>query len=155
MIEIQARQSVSINLPVATVFAGLCDLEKMTDWSSAVISLEKTTPGETLRSGVLAKITFRFLGQWQDILFEIIEYEPDRCLTLKSIAGHVPCLFCYQLESAETGGTTLAEQAVINLVEEPGELMMPVITSALRRQLEYDLLTLKDLLEARAAMCEI
>ena len=155
LIEIQARQSVSIDLPAATVFASLCDLEKMTGWSSAVISIEKTTPEEALRSGAIVKGTFRFLGQWLDFLFEVIEYEPDRCLTLKSIAGYVPCLFCYQLAPAENGGTTLAEEAVINLVEEPEEPMKPVITSALRRQLEYDLLTLKDILEARAAMCEI
>lgn len=155
MIEIQARQSVNINLPTATVFASLCDLEKMTGWSSALISIEKTSLEEELHSGTIVKSTFRFLGRWLDILFEVVEYEPDRCLTFKSIAGYVPCLFCYQLEPVENGGTTLAEEAVINLVEEPGELMKPVITSALQRQLEYDLLTLKDVLEARAAMCEI
>ena len=153
MIEIQARQSVFINLPAESIFASLIDLEQMVGWSSALISSEKTTP-EPLCSGSIVKSTIRFLGRWVEIFFEVVEYEPNRCLTFKSIAGYVPCLFCYQLEPVESGGTTLSEEAVINLVVEPDELMKPVITSTLQRQLEYDLLTLKDLLEARAAMCE-
>ncbi len=154
MIEIQARQSVVINLPAEDIFASLCDLEKMAGWSSALISSKQTTP-DALGAGTIVESTIRFLGNWLEILFEIVEYEPNRCLTFKSISGCVPCLFCYQLEPVASGGTKLSEEAMIELIEEPGELMEPVITSALRRQLEYDLLTLKDVLEARAAMCEI
>lgn len=153
MIEIQARQSVFINLPAEDIFVNLCDLEKMAGWSSALISIQKTTP-DALRSGAIVQSTIRFLGNWLEILFEVVEYEPNRCLTFKSIAGSVPCLFCYQFEPVEGGGTMVSEEAMIDLIEEPGELMEPVITSALRRQLEYDLLTMKDLLEAQAPMCE-
>ena len=59
--------------------------------------------------------------------FEIVECEPGRSLTIKS------------------------QEAVIHLTGSMLGLEEPVVTRVVRRQLEHDLLTLKDLLEASAA----
>jgi len=62
-----------------------------------------------------------------------------------------PCLFCYQFEPVEDRGTIVSQEAVIHLTGSMLGLEEPVVTRVVRRQLEHDLLTLKDLLEASAA----
>ena len=86
-----------------------------------------------------------------DITFEIVEYEPDRCLTIKSLSGITPCLFSYQFEQTEDGATTVSLETVIHLTGGTLGLTESVTTNVVRRQLVHDLLTLKDILEAGAA----
>ncbi len=62
-----------------------------------------------------------------------------------------PCLFCYQFEPVEDGGTTVSWETVIHLTESMFGLEESVVTHVVGRQLEYDLLLLKDMLEASAA----
>ena len=143
------KQSIVINLPVEEIFAYMSDIANMVDWSSAIIAVRKISPGE-LHVGATVQSTIRFLGKWLDITFEIVEYEPNRYLTIKSSSGVTPCLFCYQFEPTEDGGTTVSQGTIIHLTGGVLDLAEPVVTSVVRRQLEYDLLTLKDILEARA-----
>ena len=86
------------------------------------------------------------MGRWLNVFFEVVEYSPDRCLTLKSIAGSPPSLFRYLFEPAEGGGTTMTEEAIVQ-VDDIADQANPVISSAVTRQIEYDLQTLKELLE--------
>lgn len=146
----KVKQSVVINLPTEEIFAYMSDLENLVDWSSIVIAVRKISPG-TMHVGAMVRSTIRFLGRWVDITFEVVEHEPGRYLTIKSICGVAPCLFCYQFEPIEGGGTIVSQEAVIHLTGGILGLDEPVVTSAVRRQLEYDLLTLKDMLEASAA----
>jgi len=142
------KQSIVINLPVEEIFAYMSDIANMVDWSSAIIAVRKISPGE-LHVGATVQSTIRFLGKWLDITFEIVEYEPSRYLTLKSISGVTPCLFCYQFEPSEDGGTIISQGTIIHLTGGILDLAEPVVTNVVRRQLEHDLLTLKDILEAR------
>jgi uncharacterized membrane protein len=144
------KQSIVINLPAEDIFAYLSDLENQVDWSSVIIAVRNISPG-TLHLGATVRSTIRFLGRWLDITFEIVECEPHRSLTIKSIAGVAPCLFCYQFEPAEDGGTIVSQEAVIHLTGKVLGLAEPVVTRVVRRQLEHDLMTLKDVLEASAA----
>ena len=93
--------------------------------------------------------TTRILGRWLEMTFEVIECEPSRSLTIKSIAGVTPCHFCYQFEPIEDGGTNVSLEAVIHPRGILG-LAESVVTNVVRRQIEHDLLTLKDMLEASA-----
>ena len=149
MIKMNVKQSIVINLPIEEIFAYMSDIENMVDWSSVTIAVRKISPGE-LQVGATVRSTIRFLGTWLDITFEIVEYEPSRYLTFKSISGVTPCLFCYQFEPTEDGGTTVSQGTIIHLTGGVLDLAEPVVTSVVRRQLEHDLLTLKDILEARA-----
>src|SRR5947209_17201498 len=146
----KTRQCVAINLPAEEIFAYMSDPENLTDWSGATIAVRKTSPGG-LHVGATLRNTMRFLGRWMDITFEIVEYEPGRCLTIKSLSGVTPCLFSYQFEPTEDGATNVFLEAVIHLTG--GILGLPesVTTNVVRRQLVHDLLTLKDVLEAGAA----
>ena len=147
MITMNVKQNVFINLPAEDIFAYVSDFENLVDWSSVMVAARKISPG-VVEVGATVRGTVRFLGKWADITFDIVEYEPGRYLTIKSTSGIAPFLFCYQFEPAEDGGTTLSQKAVIHLTEEVMELKGSVITSAVRRQIEYDLVTLKDMLEA-------
>jgi hypothetical protein len=154
VITMNVKQNVFINLPAEDIFAYVSDFENLVDWSSVMIAARKISPG-AIEVGATIRGTVRFLGKWLDITFEIVEYEPGRYLTIKSTSGIAPFLFCYQFEPTEDGGTSISQKAVIHLTEEVMELKASVITSAVRRQIEYDLVTLKDLLEASTSKCKL
>ena len=149
MIPVHLKQRLVIQQLIESVFAYLSELQNLVEWSSSVIAVRKLTEG-AMQVGATVQITSRFLGNWQDLTFEVVEYDPSRWLTLKSLSGVTPCFFSYQLESAEEGETVVSQEVMISLTE--GILVQPehVVISALRRHLEGDLLTLQDLLEARA-----
>ena len=151
MVEIQVQRSVFINLPAEDIFAYVCDLESMVDWSSTTIAIRKTSPGE-ISIGARMRSTIRFLGRWLNVVFEVVEYSPGRCLAFKSIAGSPPCLFGYQFETMAGGGTTLSQEAMVQIVGGSADQANPVIASAVARQIEYDLQTLKEILESGLVM---
>lgn len=86
-----------------------------------------------------------------EIVFEIVEYEPARYLSFKSIEGIMPCLFCYQFEPVQGVGTLISEEATIYLLALPDGLREQEVTEALGCQMGSDLRTLKQLLEAGAS----
>ena len=146
MIKIDIKQNVSINLPVEKVFAYMCDLDNLINWSSTVTAVKKSLPG-VMNIGSTVQTTVRILGKWLDITFEIIECDPNHYLTIKSIAGVSPCLICYQFESVTDDRTIVSHEIMIHHTEGVVDLSLPVIESVLSRQLAHDLLTLKDVLE--------
>ena len=143
------KQSIIINLPSEEIFAYMNDLENLADWSSVVIAARKNSQ-QSMHVGTTVRCTIRFLGRWFDISFEIVECKPSRYLTIKSISGVAPCLICYRLDPVEVGGTSVTTEQVIHSTGGFLGLTEPVVTSMIRRQLEHDLLTLKDILEAKA-----
>ncbi len=151
MITVQVKQSVFINLSAEKIFTYLSNLENLMNWSS-VINVVKDRSPEVLQVGATVQSTVRFLGCWHDMTFEVIECEPYYSLTIKSISGVAPCLFWYQLEPVAGGGTSVSQEAAVDLIEEFAERAGQIITYALQRQLEHDLLTLKDILEVREAL---
>jgi uncharacterized membrane protein len=150
----QFKQRVFIDLPTEEIFAYLSDLDNLMDWSSVVITARKNS-SRAACVGASAQSTIRFLGRWLNITFEIVECEPGRCLTIKSVSGGLPCLFCYQFEAVEGGGTATSQESSIHYIEGVIDMAEPVVRSAILRQLEYDLLTLKDILEARTSVSRL
>jgi uncharacterized membrane protein len=144
------RQTVVINLPAEDIFTYVSDFGNLADWSGSTIAGRKISPGE-MQVGAAVRCTHRFLGRWMEMTFEVVEYEPGRCLTIKSLAGVTPCLFSYQFEPLEDGATRVSLETVIHLTGAILGLTDSVVAKMIRRQLGHDLLTLKDLLEASAA----
>jgi hypothetical protein len=151
---INIKQRVFIDLPTEDIFRYVSDLDNLIDWSSATIAIRKLSPGE-IGLGTIVRSTSHFLGRWLDITFEIVEYHPNSYLTIKSISGAAPGLYSYQFEPAKSGGTIVSLEVVLHLTLERADLTEPVVISAIRRQVEYDLLTLKDILEARLPTSKI
>ena len=148
--ELKVKQSVVINLPVAESFTYQLDLENLIEWSSMVIAAKKTSPGE-MQIGTTWRVTIRFLGRWLENTYVVVEWEAGRQITLKSTSGITPCHFSFTFESLAGEKTNLLREAMINLRIKGGfmDVAEPVLASVLRRQVEHDLLTLKDLLEGR------
>jgi hypothetical protein len=145
------KQSVVIDLPPEEIFAYMSDLENVADWSSVVISARKISQ-ESMHVGATVRCTIRFLARWFDISFELVECQPSCYLTIKSISGITHCLISYRLEPVEGGRTNVLSEQVIHSTGGFLGLAEPVTTNMIRRQVEHDLLTLKDILEAKASM---
>jgi carbon monoxide dehydrogenase subunit G len=151
LIKMEFKQEVVINLSPEDIFAYVSDLENLADWSSVVISVRKISQ-ESMHVGATVRCTIRFLGRWFETSFELVECKPVHYLTIKSISGVAPCLIYYQLEPVESGGTSVSLEQVIHVTGRYLGLADPVASNIIRRQVEYDLLTLKDLLEAKLAI---
>jgi uncharacterized membrane protein len=149
--KMKVEQSIHINLPTEEIFAYLSNLENMANWSSAVISARKISSEEML-IGTTVRCTIRILGRWFYTTFEIVECVPNRYLTIKSISGVAPILICYRYEPVEGGGTNISLEEIIHFTGGVLGFAEPVVTSIIRRQVAYDLLTLKEILEAGVSM---
>jgi carbon monoxide dehydrogenase subunit G len=149
--KMEFKQNVIINLPPEEIFAYMSDLENLADWSSVVISARKTSP-ESMHVGATMRCTIRFLGRWFDNAFELVECQPSCYLTIKSISGIAPWLVAFRLEPVEGDGTVVSSEHVIHHTGGFLGLAEPAITNMIRRQVEHDLLTLKDILEAQASI---
>jgi uncharacterized membrane protein len=143
----EIQRSIFIDVPTNESFAYTSDLENMVVWSSSVIVMRKLSPGAT-QAGTKVQSTVRFLGRWLNITFEVVEYNPGRCLTLKSISGGTPCFFYYQFDPHENGGVTVSIHSMIHISSGILDLPEPMVIDTIERQLEYDLQTLKHMLEA-------
>jgi hypothetical protein len=83
--------------------------------------------------------------------YEVIECQPHSHLTFKGTTGIDPCVFSFQFDATE-GGTTVSLEAILSLHLQAGVLGLPeaVLENIVKRQIQHDLLALKDVLEARA-----
>lgn len=140
-----------INLSAEKIFDYMTDIDNCVEWSGTVIAIRKTAPG-AICVGTTLRFTTRFLGRWQETTYELVELEPAHSFTLKSISSLAPSIFSYRLEQAEPGKTSICVEALIELMEGYLSLDEEVVVSAVRRQLEYDLHTLRDILEARTSL---
>ncbi len=154
MISIETLQQVSINVSVADTFAYMSNLENLANWSSLILTARKTS-SEAIQLGTMLQSTVRFIGHRSAITFEVIEYEPNHSLTLKSTTGVAPCLIYYRFEPSCDGGTDFTQEVVLSVIEHRSELAIPVFKKALQRTLDCDLLMLKDVLEAKASSTKI
>ena len=148
MTKIRIKQSIVINKPIGDIFAYMSNLGNLLQWSSVIFSIQATS-SEVTGVGATAKSTIRFLGMWTEMTFVVVECQPNRFLTIKSTSGITPCLFHYQFEYLENGGTGIAQDIEISLIGRFGDLTEQVITKAMRRDAAHDLMNLKDTLETR------
>lgn len=146
--EMKVAQNVVIDLPAREIFAYVAEFENLADWSGVVIAVRKS-PSGAMHVGTTVLITIRFLGKWVQSTYEVVECEPGHHITLKSIAGIAPCVFSFLFEPLADSRTRLSFEAAIQQGAYLG-LAEQTAASATRRQIEHDLLTLKEILEAGA-----
>jgi uncharacterized membrane protein len=144
------EQSVIIHRPAEDIFSYMTDGAHMVDWSSVVIAV-RTAPSGVMQGGSRLRVTTRFLGQWMETIYEVVECQPASHLTFKGTTGIDPCVFSYQFD-ATGGGTIVSLEAIMSLNLQAGMLGLSeaVVENIVKRQIKHDLLTLKDVLEARA-----
>jgi hypothetical protein len=140
---------VIIHLPPTNIFAYVTNLDNLIEWSGVVIAVRKISAGN-LAVGTTMRLSTRFMGRWMEAIYEVVEYELDHLISLKSISAAAPCAFNLVFDPIEGGGTRVSQEAAIylNLKSDFMNLKEAVQVNSLNRHFENDLLTLKDICES-------
>jgi uncharacterized protein YndB with AHSA1/START domain len=126
----EATNSIVIRRPAAEVFAFIADGETAKRWRSGVLDVRHRSGqgrGAVYEQGVKGPFGRRVPAD-----YEITEYEPDRRLAFKAIAGPVRPEGTYVLESAD-GGT----RVTFTLTCSPqglARLMSPMVAATMRKE---------------------
>lgn len=142
---IREELSVVIDRPIEEVFAFATEPENEPLWQSTSLETEQTSGGP-VGVGTTFRNTSKFLGRRIDSTYEVTENEPPRRQCVRVTSGPIPGSGCYLFEPAE-GGTRFTQR----FEAEIGgffRLAEPLVGRAIRRQMDVDMATLKDLLEA-------
>jgi uncharacterized membrane protein len=140
--------SVEIERAVEQVFDYVTDLHNLPEWAGSVIEVRdvQRATSDRLCEGDRFTAVAKFLGRQFEMPCEVTEYLANRQFSFRSTGGPVPQTFTYLFEPT-LEGTHLTQ----SVEAEPGtffRLAGPLFEAAGRRQINNDLQTLKDLLEA-------
>ena len=143
---IREEHSVVIERPVEEVFAFTTDPNNESLWQSTSLETEQMTEGE-VDVGTTFRNTSKFLGRQIESTYEVTENDPPHKQCVRVTSGPLPGAGCYLYEPAE-GGSTRFRQTFETEVGGFFRLAEPLVARVVRRQMETDMATLKDLLEA-------
>ncbi len=136
--------SVHVNRPVAEVFQYLNDPTKMPEWNATI---EEATPSETpIKVGTRIRARGRWLGRKIESTVEVVEYEPNKRVVQKSDEPFSwKAINTFQ---ADNGGTRLVSACE---GESHGFLKLsePILARIVKKQLQAQFETAKELLEAQ------
>jgi carbon monoxide dehydrogenase subunit G len=126
----EALSSIVINRPVGDVFAFLADAENDKRWRPGVVEIRR-------RSGTGAGAVYDQrvkgpLGRQIVADVEIVEFEPQRRIAFRTIAGPVRPEGSYELEPVD-GGTRVTFELRAQL-RGPSKLMAPMVASTMRSE---------------------
>ena len=143
---IKNEKIITINRPIKEVFAYVSDLKTGSQWQSGLLEVRRVTEGP---AGVGTQYTSarKFLGKRVESGIEFTTYEPDKKLVFKSISGPSAFEESFLFESTPEGTriTTVLELQTGGLMG----LADPLILSGLKRDMDTDFGTLKDVLESQ------
>ena len=109
-----ASHSVTINRPVADVFAYVADGEKCAQWRSGVLDIKRITGdgsvGTTYQQGVSGPMGRRIPADYM-----VTVYEPNHRLEFQTVTGPARPHGRYDFEEADGGGTRLSFALDANL----------------------------------------
>ena len=145
---IKIEHSVVVDRPVEEVFAYATDVSKVPEWQTSALEARVDAP---MQAGATGAIVRKFLGRRMESTVRFDEYEPPRKFAIESTSGPVQ-FHVHQTYEPEGAG------ARINIVMEgePGgffKLAEPLVQRAIKREMEANFATLKDILEARCPSC--
>lgn len=138
------EHSAEINRPMEDVFRYLTEVTNLPEWQSGVLEARSNGP---LAEGSTITELRKFLGMRAESTLEVTKYQPSSLFQLRVVDGPVPLEVSHQLKATD-GGTQLR----VVLQGEPGGFVKvagPLVMRTVRREVEFDLATLKDLLETR------
>ena len=140
--------SVEIKRPPEEVFAFVADLRNDVWWGQRVIKEVRQTSGGPLGVGTTFRQAARFLGVPFAIPIVVTEYEPNRKLGFEAAMGPLQGAARRSVE-AIAGGTRLT---IATEGHSSGflKVLWPVFARFAEGEAKTGLVTLKDLLEARA-----
>jgi uncharacterized protein YndB with AHSA1/START domain len=136
--------STMVQRPIEEVFAVLSDASNTPKWSSGMQTVAKTSDGPT-GVGTTYHYTSKLFGRRLEGDSKVTAYETDRRLAVASTAPF-PVTITMAMEQVDGG--TRVEQTVD---AEPGgffKLAQPLLSTMMKRQVQGDLETFRDLMDA-------
>ena len=142
---IKVERGIGINCPVEEVFAFVADQANAPLWQSGILEVRRNGGGPI---GVGTGYTFvrKLMGRRLEATNEYIEYEPNKKIVFRSTSGPMDFRAGYLTEPV-ADGTQLTSWIEMQPRGFAG-LAEPLIASGLRRDVEANLVELKDLLES-------
>ncbi len=139
--------SAMIDRPVEEVFAFSTDIGNLALWAGPVTEATQTSEGSPGVGTTSTRVT-QLLGRRFESDYEITEYQPNIRYAAKTTSGPVPIVETLSFEGSD-GGTKVT---IAGELETTGffKLAEPILARITKRQVENDVATLKDLLEAQA-----
>jgi uncharacterized protein YndB with AHSA1/START domain len=142
--------TITIDRAPAEVFAFLARFENLPRWNYAIGETRMTSPGPV---GVGTHyLQTRSLPTQSEDTFEVIEYEPDRKLSIQGVFGQFHGRLTYELEPMNNA-TRLSNFADL---EPPGllRLIAPLATSQIKGAVAMNLRKLKQIVESSSGGAE-
>lgn len=144
---IALKHSVIINRPVEEVFRYVINSENAPKWKSRLLKVKRTSQGP-VGVGTTEIHVGKILGWRPETKVEITAYEPDKKVGFKTVSGPLSAKGEITFESVE-GGT----KVTITAGRQPSgflKLIGPLVAGVAQKQLETDLVKLKEVLEQQA-----
>jgi len=135
---------VEIDRPVEEVFAYFTDVARIPEWNSMV--LEVTPSARPIKIGTTATIRMRMLGRTIEATQEVLEYETNRKVVVRTPAP-LAVTDTFTFEPLASGRTRLTYGSV-GTTSGFFKLADPIVARVAKKQLTAQLETLKELLEA-------
>ena len=133
-----------IDRPVKDVFAFVANLNNMSKWNSAVVSLQQVTPG-TVGVGTKFKSVGEMMGRRIEGEVQVTAYEPDTKTGFQMNAGPVQMNVTIAFKPVGTG-----TKVSLNAQGNPGglfKLAEPIMAGRVKSMMEENLARLKTQLE--------
>lgn len=142
---IKVEHSVIVTRSIEEVFLFLSNFEQDPHWQSG-ISEAKQIPQGVVLVGTTIRQVRHFLGRRLDYTGEVVEYEENKKIWVKSISGPYPFEGGYALEPV-AGGTRVT---ILLNVQPTGiiRFTQSMVARELKKQIEMDSSRLRDLLRA-------
>ena len=141
----RVEATAEISRPISAVFAFATDVEKLPLWAGPVTEAAKTSDGPIGIGTTSTRVT-QLLGRRFESDYEVTDFQRDESYAAKTTSGPVPIVETMSFH--EDDGAT--KVLIAGEVDASGffKLAEPLLSRVMKRQVEHDVTTLKDLLEA-------
>ncbi len=138
------EHSIDIERPSEEVFEYLTEIANLSEWQSGVLEVRSDGP---LRKGSTLTELRKLLGTRAESTLEVTEHQPTELFSLRVVEGPLPLEVSHRLTRTDEGTRldVVVKGELAGLVKAEG----PLLIRTMRRELEFDFGTLKDILEAR------
>jgi uncharacterized membrane protein len=142
----RASFDVTIERPLAEVFAVVTDVRNTPRWSAPALEEELLTPGP-VRVGSRRRAVAKFGPIRNENVAEVVEYEQHRRVAMRSVTSTVPFSVAMMFEPAGSDTTRVRftwefrPRGVMRVID-------PMLGAMIRLQFPKDLATLKALIES-------
>ena len=145
----RASASLVIDVPIQTVFDFVADIENMERWINGVTESKRTSGGE-LGVGSTFESYYTYAGKTHSVAYRTVEFEPPTRIASEWTSGPFPFGAVTELEPAGDGTRithTIDAGPNNRAVAVWFAVFGPILRSLMRRQLGWELQSLKELLD--------